>query len=277
MSEANTTATAAEPQVLTELDGHVFTVTINRPAARNALNLEVLARLADAWVEAESNPAIRVVVLTGAGGVFSAGADLKEMHGDQSANPWHDRFNKEKGGDPELHWKAFLRSKRLSKPIIAAVEGYAYAGGTEILQATDIRVSGASAKFGLTEAKRGLFPLGGSTVRLPRQVPYTKALEILLLAEPISAQEAHQIGLVGRLVEDGQALAEAKRLAGIIAGNGPLAVQAILRAVRESASLPEKEALAKELEIGWPIVQSEDAREGARAFAEKRPAVFKGR
>lgn len=183
-----------------------MTVTFNRPAAKNALNLETLARLADAWTEIEEDSDIRVAILTGNGGVFSAGADLKEMHGDQTSNPWHDRFNKEKGGDPELHWKAFLRSKLLKKPLVAAVEGVAFAGGMEILQGTDIRVAGASAKFGLTEAKRGLFPLGGSTVRLRRQVPYTKALEILLLGEPFGAQEALDMGLIGRVVPDGEAL-----------------------------------------------------------------------
>ena len=266
----------SEPALLTSRDGHVMTVTFNRPAAKNALNLETLARLADAWAEIEEDSEIRVAILTGNGGVFSAGADLKEMHGDQTANPWHDRFNKDKGGDPELHWKAFLRSKLLKKPLVAAVEGVAYAGGMEILQGTDIRVAGASAKFGLTEAKRGLFPLGGSTVRLRRQVPYTKALEILLLGEPFGAQEALVMGLIGRVVPDGEALNEARRLAGILADNGPLAVQAILKSVRAGADLPEEQALAKELEIGWPIIGSKDAREGSMAFAQKRKANFTG-
>ena len=195
------------------------------------------------------------------------------MHGDQSGDPWQARFRE----DPELHWKAMLRSHRLAKPLIAAVEGHALGGGTEILQATDIRVAGRSARFGLTEARWGLFPLGGSTVRLARQVPYTRAMEILLLGEIFDATAAEEIGLIGRVVADGEALGEARRLAAIVAGNGPLAVQAIKRSVQMSAGLSEAEALAQELEIGWPVFGSEDAKEGPRAFAEKRPAHFRGR
>jgi enoyl-CoA hydratase len=179
--------------------------------------------------------------------------------------------------DPDLHWKALLRHHHVTKPLIAAVEGYAVAGGTEILQATDIRVAGEGATFGVFEARRGLFPLGGSTVRLPRQIPYTIAMEILLTGREVSAREAHRIGLVGRLVPDGQALAEAKRIAGLVSENGPLAVEAIKRSVRETEALPEDEALKIELEIGWPVFGTEDAKEGPRAFAEKRRPVFRRR
>ena len=146
-----------------------------------------------------------------------------------------------------------------------------------MLLATDIRVAGQGAKFGLTEAKWALFPLAGSTVRLRRQIPYAKAMEILLTAEPITAEDALSWGLVGRVVPDGEALAEARKIADRIAANGPLAVQAILRSVRETEGLPEAEALAKELEIGMPILGTEDAREGPRAFAERRTPEFKGR
>jgi enoyl-CoA hydratase len=179
--------------------------------------------------------------------------------------------------DPDLHWKALLRHYHVKKPLIAAVEGYAVAGGTEILQATDIRVAAEGATFGVFEARRGLFPLGGSTVRLPRQIPYTVAMEILLTGRAVSAREAHRIGLVGRVVPDGQALAEAKRVAALIGENGPLAVEAIKRSVRETEGLPEDEALKIELEIGWPVFATEDAKEGPRAFAEKRPPAFRRR
>ena len=179
--------------------------------------------------------------------------------------------------DPDLHWKALLRHYQPKKPLIAAVEGYAVAGGTEILQATDIRVAGQGARFGIFEARRGLFPLGGSTVRLRRQIPFTMAMDLLLTAREVSAAEALSIGLIGRVVPDGQALTAALEVASVINANGPLAVEAIKRSVRETEGLSEEEGLARELEIGSPIFATEDAREGARAFAEKRPAEFKRR
>jgi enoyl-CoA hydratase len=157
------------------------------------------------------------------------------------------------------------------------VEGYALGGGTEILQTTDVRVAGRSATFGLTEALWGLFPLGGSTVRLPRQVPYTIAMEVLLTGRRFTAEEALSFGLIGRVVEDGGALAAAKELAVRIAANGPLAVQAIKRSVQENLDLSETEGLANELRIGQPVFATEDAKEGPRAFAERRPARFQAR
>src|SRR5262249_6260405 len=168
------------------------------------------------------------------------------------------------------HWQALLRHNRPMKPIIAAVEGYAVAGGTEILQGTDIRVAGDTATFGVTEAQRGLFPLGGSTIRLRRQSPYTRAGGVPLPARPVGAQEAKEFGLIGRVVPAGTALEEARKIAAQICENGPLSVQAILRSLRTlDESLPESVALEKELEIGWPVFASEDAKEGPRAFAEK--------
>jgi enoyl-CoA hydratase len=262
----------SDPHLLVERDGHVVTVTMNRPEARNAWSLEMIARMWDAWQAIDADPDVRVAILTGADGTFSAGADLKMMHGDQSANPWHARFRE----DPELHWKSMLRSYRLKKPLIAAVEGYALGGGTEILQATDIRVAATDATFGLTEAKWGLFPLGGATVRLRRQIPHTAALEILLTGRRFSAQEAHGWGLVGRLAEPGQALAVAREIAAQIAANGPIAVQAIKRSIYEGSDLSEADALALELEIGQPVFRTRDAREGPRAFAEKRTPDFRG-
>jgi enoyl-CoA hydratase len=261
------------PHLLVDKVGHVVTVTMNRPEAKNSFSLEMLARLADAWDLIDADPDVRVAILTGAGGCFSAGADLKAMQGTREGDPWSARFKAE----PELHWKAFLRHYRLRKPLVAAVEGYAIAGGTEILQATDIRIAGEGAKLGVSEARWGLFPLGGSTVRLRRQVPYTVAMDILLTGRHLGADEALRIGLVGRVVPDGQALAEAGRVAQQIAENGPVAVQAIKRSVQATEGLPEAAALALELEIGQPVFQSEDAKEGPRAFAEKRKPVFKGR
>ena len=170
-----------------------------------------------------------------------------------------------------------LKGRRLTKPLIAAVEGPAVAGGTEILQATDIRVAGQSARFGVSEARWGLFPLGGSAVRLPRQVPYTIAADLLLTGRHITAAEALEIGLIGHVVPDGQALAKALELAEMIAANGPVAVQAILRAIRETEGMPENDAFAAEAKIGMAVFGSEDAKEGPRAFAEKRQPRFRGR
>lgn len=256
-----------------EREGSTAIITLNRPEARNALSLPMLVGMVDAWTEIDANDDIRCAIVTGAGGTFCAGADLKAMGGGSQPSAYSERM----AADPDLHWKALLRHYHVKKPLIAAVEGYAVAGGTEILQAMDIRVAAESATFGLFEARRGLFPVGGSTVRLPRQIPYTVAMDILLTGRAVSAQEAYRIGLVGRVVPDGQALASAKQIAAAIGENGPLAVEAIKRSVRETEGLPEDEALKIEFEIGWPVFATEDAKEGPRAFAEKRPAVFKRR
>lgn len=262
----------SQPHLLVERDGHVVTVVMNRPEARNAMDLEMLARLADAWELIDGDDDVRVAILTGAGGHFCAGSDLKQMHA-PPADEWAARFK----ADPDLHWKAFLRHRRLAKPLIAAVEGYAIAGGTEILQATDIRVAGRSAKFGISEVRWGLFPLGGSTVRLRRQIPYTHAMDLLLTGRHVPAEEAARLGLIGRVVDDGQALAEARRIAAEIAANGPFAVQSIKKSVQLTEGLPEADALKIELDLGWKVFNSEDAKEGPRAFAEKRKPNFRGK
>ena len=290
--------TAPEPHLLVEKFGHVVVVTMNRPRAKNAMGFEMLARMADAWDAIDADADVRVVILTGAGGAFSSGADLKAMHGDHP-DPWRDRFTDDDGKDNGLHWKAFLRSHRLSKPMIAAVEGPAYGGGTEILQATDIRVAGRSATFALSEVRWGLFPLGGSTVRpcrpphlgtrpsirssatsprrLRRQIPHAKAMDMLLTGRAVPADEAERMGLITRVVQDGEALTEARRIADVIAANGPLAVQAVRLSAWESDGLPEEAALANELARGWAVFSSEDAREGPKAFAAGRTPDFKGR
>ena len=179
--------------------------------------------------------------------------------------------------DPGLMWKALLREYRPTKPLIAAVEGVAIAGGTEILQATDIRVAGESARFGVSEARWSLYPMAGSAVRLRRQIPYTVAAEILLTAKHITAAEALRIGLIGHVVPDGEALAKAKEIAATICANGPLAVEAILRTLHETDGMTEEEALRHEFEYGQAVFATEDAKEGPRAFAEKRPAQFQRR
>jgi enoyl-CoA hydratase len=263
--------TGEQPHALIERRGHVLIVTMNRPHARNALSGPMLAILREAWDTTDSDPEIRVCVLTGAGGAFCAGADLKAM---TSAHPG-DTFRS--GGWDMSALEPLLKGRRLRKPLIAAVEGPAIAGGTEILQATDIRVAGESARFGVSEARWGLFPIGGSAVRLPRQIPYTIAADLLLTGRHITAAEAHRIGLIGHVVPDGQALTTALELAEAIAANGPVAVQAILRTMRETEGLAENDAFEVEAKIGMEVFASEDAKEGPRAFAEKRRPTFHGR
>jgi enoyl-CoA hydratase len=259
--------------LLVEQVGHTLVVTMNRPEAKNALSSAMLVGMLEAWERLNADDDLRCAVLTGSGGSFCTGMDLKAAAADGGPNPYADRW----AADPDLHWKALLRHLRLRKPLIAAVEGYAVAGGTEILQATHLRVAGQSATFGVFEARRGLFPVGGSTVRLQRQIGYTNALEMLLTARAYTAAEAHAIGLIGHVVPDGKAMAKAMELADLICANGPLAVEAILQSVQETASMSEADALAREFEIGWPIFSTADAKEGPRAFAEKRPAVWQRR
>ncbi|MEV5241885.1 crotonase/enoyl-CoA hydratase family protein [Streptomyces cinnamoneus] len=255
-----------------ERAGATLVLTLNRPEARNALSLPMLAGLHDGWLLADADDAIRSVVLTGAGGAFCSGMDLKALAArDTADDPVRERFK----ADPDLHWKAMLRHHRPRKPVIAAVEGPCVAGGTEILQGTDIRIAGESATFGLFEVRRGLFPIGGSTVRLPRQIPRTHALEMLLTGRAYTAAEAARIGLIGHVVPDGTALERALETAALVNANGPLAVEAVKACVHDTAGLDETRALALELERGRPVFDTADAREGARAFAEKRPAVYR--
>ncbi|WP_327112068.1 crotonase/enoyl-CoA hydratase family protein [Nocardia sp. NBC_01730] len=258
------------PHCLVEKRDHVLIVTMNRPEARNALSAEMMAIMRDAWDQVDNDPAIRVAILTGAGGAFCAGADLKAM---TSQHPG-DSFA---GGGWDLSKiEALLKGRRLTKPLIAAVEGPAIAGGTEILQGTDIRVAGESAKFGVSEARWGLFPLGGSAVRLVRQIPYTVAADILLTGRHVTAAEAKEIGLIGHVVPDGTALDKALELAAQIAANGPLAVQAILRTIRETEAMAEEDAFKIDAELGTAVFRSADAKEGPKAFAEKRKPTFTG-
>jgi len=264
------TAVDAAPECLVTKRGHVLIVTMNRPHARNALSTEMMAIMEQAWDRVDADPDIRVAILTGAGGYFCAGADLKSMNKTAPG----DKFAE--GGWDLTRLPALLKGRRLTKPLIAAVEGPAIAGGTEILQGTDIRVAAESAKFGVSEAKWGLFPLGGSAVRLVRQIPYTVAADILLTGRHITAAEAERYGLVGYVVPDGTALDKALEIADQIAANGPLAVQAILKTIRDSEGLHEEEAFAIDAELGKAVFQSKDAKIGPRAFANKEKPVFTG-
>jgi enoyl-CoA hydratase len=235
---------------LVEQDGHKLIVTMNRPEARNALSGEMLAIMSDAWDRVNDDPEIRVCILTGAGGYFCAGMDLKAA----DKKPPSESF--ESGEYDPTVIKPLLKGFRLTKPLIAAVEGPAIAGGTEILQGTDIRVAGESAKFGVSEAKWSLYPMGGSAVRLPRQ---------------------KELGLIGHVVPDGQALAKAHELADLVAANGPLAVQAILKTMRDSEGRHEEDCWADDARVGAAVFSSDDAKEGPRAFSEKRPAQYRGK
>ena len=276
MADENTPA--AEPHAIIERDEGVMVITMNRPKRLNALSGAMLVRMLDAYREASHDDNIRCIIVTGSGGNFSSGADLKAMsgmEGDPDPGFTSDELQKRMTEDPDLAYKALLRHYRPTKPIIAAVEGVAIAGGTEILQAMDIRVAGEGAKFGVSEARWSLYPMGGSAVRLRRQIPYTHAADILLTGKHISAQEALQIGLIGHVVPEGGALAKAKEIAATIAENGPLAVEAILRTLHETDGMTEEEALAHEFEYGMEVFRSDDAKEGPLAFSEKRKPQFK--
>lgn len=261
------------PHCTVERDGHVVIVTMNRPAARNALSTDMLVGMAEAWAYIQAEPDVRVGILTGADGQFCAGADLKAM-----GSPSEDERVRQRAAEIEnYHWKGLLRDGRLTKPIIAAIEGYAVAGGTELLIGTDLRIAAESSTLGLFEARRALFPMGGSAIRLTRQIAYAHAMDLLLTGRAVTPQEALSMGLINKVVPDGTALAAARELADQLSACGPLAVQGMLRTHRETEHLSEEDALKIADEIAWPILGSEDAKEGSRAFKEKRDAVYQGK
>lgn len=260
---------------IVEQDGNVLIVTLNRPEAKNAFNPEMLLGLYRAWRLLDEDDSLRCAILTANGDTFCAGMDLKVgPDGDQGAT---DEFMEIMGKVPNVHWQALLRDNRPNKPLILAVEGYALAGGTEMLQGTDIRVAAEDAIFGVTEVARGLYPMSGSTIRLRKQIPYCLAAEILLLGDHITAQQALEFGLINRVVAKGETLSEAKKIAAKICANGPIAVKAVMRSLREHTEhLSEDDAMLKSDELAGPVFGSKDAKEGMRAFKEKRPAVFTG-
>jgi enoyl-CoA hydratase/carnithine racemase len=269
----------SEPAVLYEKEDGVAVVTMNRPEVMNAINAEMLCRLADAWQDINDDEHVRAVVFTGAGDkAFCAGADLDRLvRMMQGLRPAETDFDRRIVEDFTVIYKGLLRNYEVVKPIIAAVKGWCVAGGTEMLQATDIRVAADDARFAIAEVKHSLFPMGGSTVRLARQIPFCNAMEILLTGEQFSAAEALRIGLINKVVPAGRVLEEARRYAAVICENGPLAVQAVKRSVLAGLGVPTEQALEKEQEIGIPVSMCEDAKEGTRAFKEKRKPVFKGR
>jgi enoyl-CoA hydratase len=239
-------------------------VTIDRPRARNAVNEAVATAIAEAMDRLDSDDTLTVGVLTGAGGTFCAGMDLKAFV---------------TGEQPVVPGRGFagIVERASHKPVIAAVEGYALAGGFEIVLACDLVVAARGATFGLPEVRRGLVAAGGGLLRLPHRIPYHVAMELCLLGSHVPAPRMHELGLVNRLVDDGDALTAARALAGEIAANGPLALAATKRIVAEGGDWPADEAFARQAVIADPVAASADAREGAVAFAEKRAPVWTGR
>lgn len=246
-------------QVEISRDGQVMVVTMNRPTRKNAMTPTMIALLADAWKELHEDDGLRCGVLTGAEGNFSSGADLRVMAGERDPEATID-VEARVESEPELVYRGLLKIDRPTKPIIAAVEGVAIAGGAEMLLGTDIRVAGESARFGVSEARWAIYPMGGSVVRLPRQIPYTVAAEMLLTGRHILAPEAEEIGLVGHITPDGQALDRAKEIAELIVANGPLVVQAIVAMLRETQG--EGEVFDDESMVADEVMASEHAEEG---------------
>jgi enoyl-CoA hydratase len=249
--------------VLTEFSEGVAIVTINRPEARNAVNKAVAEGIAAAMDEFEQRDDLTVAVITGAAGTFSSGMDLKAFM---------------RGELPDVPGRGFggLVAQRPSKPLIAAVEGYALAGGFELALAADMIVASREAKFGLPEVKRGLAAGAGGLFRLPRRVPRAIAMEIILTGEFLGAERAYSLGLVNRLAEPGDALSEALALARTIAANGPMSIRVSKMIIEQSADWSDAESFERQAPLVGSVFTSADAQEGALAFAEKRPPVWRG-
>lgn len=250
-------------EVLTEVRDGVLIVTLNRPEAKNAVNKALAEGVAAAMDRLDSDPELRVGILTGAGNTFCSGMDLKGFL---------------RGESPSIAGRGFggLTEQSPVKPLIAAVDGYALAGGFELMISCDMIVANQDAKFGIPEAKRGLAAAAGGLVKLPRQINRRLAMELALTGDFMSAARAYEIGLINRVVE-GPALDGALLLAAAITANGPLAVAASKRVISESATWSEAEMWQKQSEIVMPVFASLDAREGAAAFAEKRKPNWQGK
>jgi enoyl-CoA hydratase len=256
---------AAEGLVAVQDKDGILVITINRPEARNAINYDTAVQLAHAFERLDADPALHIGILTGAGKGFSAGMDLKDFAKSRIR--------------PRVGNRGFagLNEAPPNKPLIAAVEGFALAGGFEMVLACDMVVAAKDAKFGLPEVKRGLVPGSGGLLRLPRRLPYPVAMEIILTGDMFDAQRAYQFGLVNQLTEPGQALDGALALAERISQNGPLAVKAAKQVINESLDWSQHEMFAKQGPMIQHIFDSEDAREGSLAFAQKRKPVWQGR
>lgn len=267
------------PAVNFETRNHIAYLTLNRPEVHNSFNPETIVRLGEAWTQINADDNVRAAIITGAGKVaFSAGADLGKLiplftGARKPADEWDEKLL----ANRKLGDAALLRNFNLDKPVIAAVNGFCIAGGMELIQATDLRVASDNASFGLQEVKWAIIPAAGSLARLQRQIPYCKAMEILLTGNRIDAQEAWRLGLVNYVVPQDQLMAKAEELAATIAANGPLAVRKIKEAVRRTSGRPLEEAFKIENECAREVMRSEDAKEGPRAFMEKRKPVYKGR
>ena len=267
--------------VLYELDDHVATITLNRPEAMNSLSRPLLVELRDGFDRFRKDDDARVAIITGAGGkAFSAGADLKEMAGGGRGG------GERKEGERPPSALSRLLSRRVGylfggtelwKPLVAAINGYCLAGGLELALACDIRIASTTSRFGLTEVTRGIIAGGGGTQRLPRTVPLPIAMELLFTGRHATAEEAERWGLVNRVVEPDQVMPVALEMARTIAANAPLAVRASKEAALRGLGMSLEEGLRLEGYLSHAVVSTEDAREGPRAFAEKRKPKFQGR
>lgn len=272
-------------ELLTEVKDHVMTVTINRPEARNAMNMAVLAGLCRAWMRLRDDPDVWVAILTGAGEkAFCSGGDLKSFIPQTVGHTEEIRAGKRQldWGDedvsdlpPNASTFAVLRDVEIFKPIIGAVNGFCTAGGLEMLQGTDIRIASENASFGIFEPKWSLFPGGGSTVKLIRQVPWSRAMELLITGRLIKAPDALQMGLVSKVVPLPQLMDEARALAEDICSCGPLAVQAVKKSATRGIRMTMADHLKYEEELSSEVFQTEDAKEGLQAFLEKRKPRWK--
>jgi enoyl-CoA hydratase/carnithine racemase len=266
------------PLIYETKDGVAY-ITLNRPEARNAVTPELVCRLADAFQDYAADDGLRVAIITGAGDkAFCAGGDLGTMIPLLSgARPPADEWDRRVLADPVVMAASSLRDFPLYKPIIAAINGFCLAAGAELILGTDIRIAAEHATFGFPEAKRAVIPFAGSTVRLPRQIAYAQAMELLLTGNSIEAHEAYRIGLVNYVLPAAEVLPKAEALARAIADNGPLAVRKIKETVVRGSGLTLEEGYAIENESKRIVLDSEDAKEGPRAFIEKRPPRYFGR